>query len=863
MCLQKTCTTLAALLFVWSAGCPLSLRADDGEEFFESKIRPVLVDYCYECHSSDADDASGGLRVDTREGIRRGGETGPAVVPGDVDESLLISAVEYRDLEMPPDEKLDDEIIANLKKWIRMGAPDPRDGDATMPDASEDTAAAEPLWSLQPVVAVEPPPVQDNQWPRSGVDHFVLAKLEQEGLSAVQAATPQNLIRRVSFDLTGLPPAVDDVESFAADASEQAFEQYVDHLIASPQFGERWARHWLDVARYGESAGSSRDVLMLYSWRYRDYVIDAFNHDLPYDEFIRQQIAGDLLPYSDEAERQRHLIATGLLAIGSKSLNGGNLALDIADDQIDVVGKAVMGLTVSCARCHDHKFDPIPTADYYALAGIFRSTKTFYGGSTKRPASFDDRLKVYLPLDEDADELGRQLGELEKKLADVGKKLKAAEKKSATLKKSLPQDWESIDVSDAASATDDDTGSDADAQQSPAADAAGSDQPVVSDKVRRQVASYRNVLKSVAALNTQIDELKNQKKAMPELQWAFAVQDEQKVRDWPIQVRGEKSKNGDVVPRGFLSCVSLPDAPVVDGKTSGRLQLAEWLTHPEHPLTARVMVNRVWQHLFGRGLVESVNNFGRTGGRPTHPELLDWLADRFVHHHNWSVKSLVKELVMTKTYQLSTEHNAANWEKDPANQWLWRMNRRRLEAEAIRDAMLAASGNLNLQRPQGSLVQEIGEGEVGRNINTGPLKRPFPYRSVYLPIIRGLLPEMLKVFDFPEAGNPAAQRSVTNVPLQSLYLMNSPFVQEQSAGIAGRVVQSASDDRERIRFAWLMCLNRAPQDAEIDDAVAFVNEFRTQADDQAQVEKGDKQTPEEWRLLCQSLLASAEFRFLE
>jgi len=616
----------------------------------------------------------------------------------------------------------------------------------------------------------------------------------------------------------------------------------VDRLLTSPQFGERWARHWLDVVRYGESTGSSRDVLMLYSWRYRDYVIDAFNSDMPYDQFVRQQIAGDLLSVADDEDRRRNLIATGLLAIGSKSLNGGNLELDIVDDQVDVISKAFMGFTVACARCHDHKFDPIPTADYYAMAGIFRNIDTFYGGSTSRPKNLKDRLKVYLPFTENTVESAKQVEKLSGELAAIRKKIAPLDKRLKALKKQLPDNWK--EVLTALEAND---GANGDVEA-----VAG-----LSPKDRRTVQQYKEVKDQQSVLNQELKALEKQQDDLPAPEFAFAVQDKKKSRDWPIQVRGEKGKNGDTPPRGFLSCVELPDEFSIPDEQSGRLQLAQWVTHTDHPLTSRVMVNRVWQHLFGTGLVESVNNFGRSGNEPTHPLLLDWLAHRFVHHHRWSVKSLIREIVLSQTYQMSSANNEEGWRQDPSNRLLWRANRRRLEAEAIRDAMLVASNQLQSERPVGSLVQQVGEGEVGRNIDTQPLEEPFPHRSVYLPIIRGLLPEMLKVFDFPEASNPSGQRTVTNVPTQSLFLMNSEFVQQQASDIATRVMESSSDDNDRVRYAWLMCLSREPVSEEVDETLQFLAQLS------ASPSNGTTSIVDPWQVVCQSLLASAEFRFID
>jgi Protein of unknown function (DUF1553)/Protein of unknown function (DUF1549)/Planctomycete cytochrome C len=735
--------SVSALVVAMIVAASPNAAADDGDkgiEYFEKHIRPVLVDYCYECHSSEADEPAGGLRLDHREGMHRGGELGPAVVPEDPDESLILSALRYENLEMPPDETLDEAIVEKFQKWIEMGAPDPRsENPEPSPLPKRENTSPTELWSLEPVVQTAAPPVNDRNWIRNDIDRFVLSQHETHGLQHANAATPHVLLRRLSFALRGLPPSAAALTSATGDTADQVVDGVVDDWLESPQFGERWARHWLDVVRYGESAGSSRDVLMLYSWRYRDYVIDAFNADMPWDQFIREQIAGDLLPFESEADRRRQLIATGLLAIGSKSLNGGNLALDLADDQIDVVSKSVMGLTVSCARCHDHKFDPIPTADYYALAGIFRNTRTWYGGSTKRPKNAKSKAAAYFSLDDDG------------------------------------------------------------------------------------------------AL-------------------AFAVQDLQQPKDWPIQLRGEKKTPGNVVPRGFLSCVTLSDGPQIPRNESGRRQLAEWLTAPDHPLTSRVAVNRVWQHLFGHGLVETVDNFGASGRPPSHPKLLDWMAYRFVHHHKWSVKSLVREIVTSGTWQQSSEFNQDNWTIDPDNVFLWRANRQRLEAEAIRDAMLTVSGTINLERPTGSLVQRIGEGEVGRNIKTDILDERFLHRSVYLPIIRGLLPEILKVFDFPEPSNPQGQRSVTNVPTQSLFLMNDPFVIEQSTLLADRVLKSSTDRTAQINFAWQTCLGRKPSESEVVDATTFLNSATVSP---------DANPRSAWALLCHALMASAEFRFIE
>ena len=448
--MQHPRLSLLIMVVAIGAGTPVLFAQGRNEraglELFEKKIRPALIEHCYECHAVDSDDIGGDLLVDSRAALLEGGETGPAIVAGKPRDSILMRAIDYSDLEMPPDEKLPDSVIADFRRWIALGAPDPR-VDSTSVDAKQ-KALDEPkqapvdLWSLQPVAKVPLPPVDDQRWPLSDVDRFVLARLEQQGLQPSDDADPITLVRRIYFDLVGLPPSPAQVAAFVADPSQRHLEEVVDRLLASAEFGERWGRHWLDVARYGESAGSSRDVLMLYAWRYRDYVIDAFNADMPFDRFITEQIAGDLLPAETEEDRFRQTVATGLLAIGSKSLNGGNLKYDVIDDQIDVVSKAVLGLTVACARCHDHKFDPIPTKDYYSLAGIFLSTDTLYGGGTKRPKTAAEKRNLYLTLSEDLDpEVVKQRDDVAKKVAQLEKQINSSKKRVTTLQSGIPKEF--------------------------------------------------------------------------------------------------------------------------------------------------------------------------------------------------------------------------------------------------------------------------------------------------------------------------------------------------------------------------------------------------------------------------------------
>jgi len=834
--------------------------------FFEAKIRPVLVESCYECHS-EMGDIEGKLRVDLREGLLVGGETGPAVVPKNREESLLLHALEYRDgLEMPPDGKLPANVIADFRRWIQMGAPDPRNGSMSMPQEEQAPVEAVDLWSLQPVKNPTIPEA-DSPWPQSFIDQFVFAKQKSAGVSAVADASPEELIRRVTFDLTGLPPSVAELNAFVSDPSEEAYATYVDRLLTSPQYGERWARHWFDIARYAESTGSSRDVLMPNAWRYRDYVIDAMNADVPYDRFITEQIAGDLLEADSKEERDRLQIATGFLAVGSKSLNGGNLTLDLCDDQIDVIGKSVLGMTVSCARCHDHKFDPIPTADYYALVGIFKSTQTMYGGGTNRPKNSTDALKVYLALrGVDASQI-KIIAAHQKKLAQLRKQRTAAQKNASKQAAALPMDWQEqekrIKKLLAATGSGNTSGSAQDESQKQTQPKTGKPKLSKQDQqLKKRIDQFRTVQKRHHEVREQLEELEAKK--IPKLEYAVGVRDRNAVVDSKIHVRGEKANLGEMVPRGFLSAVSLTgnDEIAIGKEESGRRELAKWLTHPSQPLTPRVAVNRVWMHLFGRGIVETVDNFGVNAPEPTHPELLDHLAHRFVHEFKWSRKALIREIVMSRTYRLSSETNPEMANIDADNQFYWKHDRRRLEAEALRDAMLAVSGEMVLDRPEASIVTKIGEGEVGRGIRDELLDEPFPHRSVYLPIIRGLVPEFLKVFDFPEPSNPQGTRMTTNVPTQSLFLMNSDFVMAQSQALA-KATKSKTDDVERIKEIYLRCFNRSPQADELTRAVEYLNRCRS-SDGSADGNGKDEAVKEAvaWATLCQAFLASAEFRFI-
>jgi len=785
-------------------------------DFFEKKIRPVLVEHCYKCHSAGSDKSEGGLLLDTREGIRAGGESGPAVVPKEPRESLLLEAIRYESYEMPPDGMLPEHVVADFERWIKIGAPDPRDGRAK-PEVKQAAVPAEDLWSLEPLTAAPLPAVQDDAWPLDDLDRFVLAPMESEGLHPVADAERATLLRRVYFDLIGLPPTPAEIDAFVADASPNAFETVVDRLLASPRFGERWGRHWLDVARYGESSGYQRNFLYPHAWRYRDWVVRAMNADMPYDRFIQEQIAGDLLPADTPEQAIEQTIATGFLAVGPKNHIGGKsgqFEMDLADDQINATTTAVLGLTVACARCHDHKFDPVPTKDYYALAGIFLSTETLYGTNPGSGGGNNSHPADLFAIEPD------------------GEKLLAARKdhagKLAKLERSLDKARDHVrDLQDERANTD---------ELKPA---------------EEEVSKLR------AALQRLIDA------EPPAPKLAMAVREAKKPVEAAVLVRGEIRNKGDVVPRGFLSALDTFDPPTIDEGESGRLELAEWLTSHDNPLTARVMVNRVWHHLFGRGIVGTVDNFGITGARPTHPKLLDHLAARFMDE-GWSVKRLIRDLVLCHTYQLSSEYDDRNYAIDGGNVYLWRMSSRRLEAEAIRDAILSVSGQLDFAPPPyGSMTGKLGDGCLVRQVKPDPLYEETPHRSVYLPVARFFMPDMFQVFDVAQPTLVVGERDVTTVPSQTLFMMNNEFVVEQSRRAAERLLAETSlDDAGRVDWAYRLAVGRPPSADERDRAIEFIAGRAANVADTADSEESDEARLHAWAGFCQAMFASAEFRYV-
>jgi len=787
------------------AAAPEVLVTPKQEQFFEAKIRPVLVTHCGKCHASTALKLRGGLRLDSRAGLRKGGDSGPAIIPGQPDESLLLRAIRYRDedLQMPPKGKLPDAVVADFEAWIRMGAPDPRTGAASAPAGRPpaDLAKGRGFWSFRPPKKSSPPPVKRTEWPRGDIDRFLLAALEARGLAPVADSGRPRLLRRVTFDLIGLPPAPEELDAFLADDSPDAFAKVVDRLLASPRFGERWGRHWLDVARYAESSGKT-NFSYPQAWRFRDWAIASFNADKPYDRFVLEQIAGDLVPAGDDRERAVQIIATGFLALGSKAHdaeNRGQFVLDVVDEQIEATTRAFLGLTVACARCHDHKLDPILQRDYYALSGIFRSTQTCSGVLAGVFPNFNASPLIELPPGANvpaavAALTPEQRATMEERLAALVRERNAIPPGEANR-----------------------------------------------DRLRRA-----NSMLATLRHRLLIDRPGGSPRA-----FAMGVRERDESIDSPLYVRGELDQPGEVVPRGLVR-VLCDDSSASIPSGSGRRELADWLASPSNPLTARVMVNRVWLHLFGRGLVPTPDNFGAAGARPSHPELLDTLAVDFMND-GWSIKGLIRRIVLSRAYGLDSAHDARNFEPDPDNALVWRMSKLRLEAEAVRDALLFVGGRLATGPPVGSAVARAGEG-LALFVRVEGLDASDMHRSVYLPVVRDRVLESLALFDFADPSLVTGERATTTGPAQALYFLNGPLVIRQAEALADRVRAMDGDAAHRVDRAYRIALARGPTAAERDRALAFLRDFAAR-------EGGTDPARGAWSSFCQALLAGAEFRY--
>ena len=1066
-------------------------QSQEGSDFFETNIRPLLARQCIACHSATA--GMGGLRLDTRENLLKGGKRGPAVTPGKADASLLLRAVSHNaDLKMPPSGKLKDSEIAMLRQWIGMNAPWGVDKPA------QSVSSQKKFWAFIGPKEPAVPPVKNQGWVKSPIDAFVLAGLEAKGLAPAPSADKRTLIRRATFDLTGLPPAPAEVQAYLKDDQPGAFARVVERLLASPHFGERWGRHWLDVARYADSNGLDENLVYRHAYRYRDYVIAAFNKDKPYDLFLKEQLAGDLLPSTDEATQFERWTATGFLSLGAKMLAEDDplkMEMDIVDEQLDTTSRAFMGLTVGCARCHDHKFDPIPTADYYSMAGIFKSSKTME--NFKVVAKWHEYV---LANEQERNKLNEHLAKVESKDKEMGrvsgaenmKLVKEARTKTgayllaaddvlrfektplmpATPGSGLTRTAESFDRGNAPrklekgknnvaseakgpyyeefdvtvptageyqldlleeesgggtadvlvngtlemkgkppvtnrEASPDVGGwsvagvfplsagkntlrlehknrfpyfeslqltplakgveaprspeqvarnygvnpsflkqwveemrrnkgaphsvmfamfaysskSTLDGWLSPAkqrfagfspksradlsaryqqlfdeADTAWQeelkarkDQP--KEKAERNAVKQEEGLKDPvleafrevsyakagpfrapgdakqyypAAVQDQIAQLEKEKKALedstPDLPKAMGVREGDQIADIPIHIRGSHwSLAKEPAPRHFLTAVSLESQPVIPANQSGRLQLAEWLANPAHPLTSRVMANRIWRWHFGKGIVPSTDNFGRLGELPTNQPLLDWLALRFTGA-NWSMKQMHRLIMLSNTYQMSSNFNEKAAATDPENTLLWRVSRRRLEAEAIRDAVTAVTGELNLSAGGTSMTYKDRQ-YVANTSKRGGNDYDNPRRAVYIPVVRSSLYEMFQAFDLPDPATPNGDRNATVIAPQALFMMNSTLVLKSTKAMAGRLLERKDwDDPARIRDAYERALARPPASRDIDRALTFISQVEKALEPH---EKDPaKRHLEAWQSFCKALLASNEFIYL-
>ena len=928
---------LAAALAAAALASPALAASEPGLEYFEKHVRPLLAAKCQACHNAQL--KSGNIDLSGAEGFVRARDEAALVSADDPDSSRLLAIVGYAArVKMPPGGKLAAGEIGVLRNWVRQGAPWPgaERREAMIPAGEEGsfTAAQKSYWAFQPVRDPNLPAVANEDWAESPIDRFVLAKLEEKGLQPAPAADRLTWLRRATFDLTGLPPTPRESEAFLADESTLARARVVERLLASPAYGERWGRHWLDIARYADSTGNDEDHRYPYAWRYRDYVIDAFNDDIPYDRFVVEQIAGDLLPGADpEGINRRGIVATGFLALGPKAVaqqDKKRMLYDVYDEQIEVVSKALLGLTVACARCHDHKFDPILTKDYYSLAGIFASTRNFRDSETHvsrllfRPLVPREQHERYeaeqrviqnkqIELDNAADieienyidsianrtaeymlgaraiyEDGRAAGEVAARrnldpalLERWAAYLEPGEEPRAQLaewRAAMPSQREAVAVAyggryrarleewhrivrrwRASVITLLETGTMTPPPKprfQPGLDrffydvyhAKGA--PLRFEREERDQILKPETHASIARLRVEIKEL--QASAAPEPPMANAVEEGEAVEQ-RVFVRGDYSAEGAVAAKVFPAIIAgFDQAPVASG--SGRLELARWIASGDNPLTARVMVNRIWQRHFGEGIVRTPSNFGKLGTPPTHPELLDWLAARFVKD-GWSVKNMHRRLMLSSAYGMSSAASDAAARADPANLWLSRFNRRRLDIEELRDGMLAIDGTLDLAKG-GTMQSGFGTDRENSNSRLSIDPATSPRRMVYLPLRRANLPTLLNLFDFGDAVTSIGKRPVTNVAPQALFMMNSEFVHERAGNLAEQLLADAeSSDAGRVRDAYLRVLAREPDAGELDRSLSYLGGFGTRF--------GDATPREAWQSYCRVLLASNDFIYVD
>lgn len=944
-------TRIIAFLTFALAACiarPAATADDSQIEFFEKKIRPVLVKHCYQCHSADAKNVRGGLLLDSQVGMQTGGESGELIVLGKPSDSLLISSLRHESFEMPPDQRLSEEVIMDFERWIADGAVDPRKGGASIERREIDLAEGRKFWSFQPLrLPIIPSP--DGDWSQNNIDRFVATRHQAQGLTAQNDASALQMVRRLYFTLIGLPPTAEQIQTFEQrwnQSATEAISRTCDELLERPAFGERWGRHWLDVVRFAESSGGGRSLMFPHAWRFREYVIRSFNDDKPFDQFVKEHIAGDLLPAISDANRDDQLTGSGYLALGPTNYELQDkelLQMEVIDEQIDTMGRTFLGLTLGCARCHDHKFDPVPTKDYYALAGIFRSTKSLLPGNvssyvTTSLKSGTDGAAL-AAWTEQRQQLERQIARLPIGPDDSGAVTKFID--SSTLPGIVVDDKEAIfegnwvhsqmiapfvrdgyhhdafrksgcrvrfevqlpegayvvrlshnymagrciDLPVSIAHADGVAEVRINQAERPAdgvfselgtfrfssassavvsIDAEKSGKGVVIVDAVQFLPVTENRAPSSDAASNQADSRRRKRlekqlealdKQKPEVAKVMSVKDEAAPADGHIHIRGAVRNKGARVARGFVSVAGEfdedghPVTVTIPPTKSGRRQLADWLSSRDNPLTARVYVNRIWQHVIGEGVVRTPDNFGRMGQLPSHPELLDFLATSFIEEDLWSTKKLIRRIVNSRTFRLSSEMSEQSRVQDPDNIFLTRAFRRRLEAEAIRDALLQISGQLNLNI-SGQTIAKVSQYDNGyRHGSLGGAMR-----SVYVPFFRNA---MLEIFDIYDVANPnlvSGRRNVSTLPAQALYMLNSPQVlataESAAKSFLGQYGNESTPVSKMIQQAYIRCIARPPTIVEREQLEAFL---MNREDDSV----------EAWTAVFQALFASVDFRFID
>jgi len=794
-------------MFVQVTAAASASAADAGSaEFYNESVLPILEARCFECHGPDSK-LKGGLFLGNRDGILTGGESGPAVDPDAPEDSLFLDAINYGSYEMPPDGKLPDNEIVALTAWVKAGASIPEDSELERPEldhtnpATLVTEETKNYWAFRPVANPDVPQVKNATWAVNPIDNFILNNLKSATLSPSSPATKQQLIRRAYYDLTGLPPTFDDITAFVNDKSDRAFEKVVDQLLESPQYGERWGRHWLDLVRFAESNSYERDGTKPFIWRYRDYVIKSFNEDKPYTQFIREQIAGDEF----EPPTPDSIVATGYYRLGiwdDEPVSQKQALYDDLDDILLTTSQVFLGLTMNCARCHDHKIDPIPQKDYYSFLAFFSGFKRYgvRGHDSVKNNSIgpiavnqDDRKR-----NDSRQAMDRELGEQDRKINQVNRRL------NELMTPPEKEDFKAVEV-----------------------------RVDIARKYSGKGLSKKLVSEYATAVQRRKEILDTRP---PEVAQALIIKEVGKTpRDTFILVRGNANVEGAEVEPAFPSVLSPPEpvikTPTMTDSSGRRTALANWIASEKNQLTARVMVNRIWQHHFGRGIVNSSNNFGNIGDKPTHPELLDWLSTRFMQS-GWKLKSMHKLIMLSNTYQMSSQASEKELAADPANNLYWRFNMRRLSSEELRDSVHAVNGRLNLKMGGPSIYpvipQEVFAGQSRPGAGWGnSSEEERARRAVYIFIKRSLVEPLMADFDFADVDSTCPVRFVTTQPTQALSLLNSEFMNRQAAIFAEFLKKEAGpDSAKQVALGLRRATQRQPTKPEIDRGVGLINSLK-------------------------------------